>query len=292
MTKGRVLKLIFATVFIILIMVSVALYVVDIITNGTPIEENLFKMLSAVFVSLAGLARLISSGKRGRRSLEYYASQYEEHVKNAFVDEPLYRKKLLCALRLYNENNLRKALKYLLELKKVCKKHDDACAVGLFLGLTLTDMGLAEEAISEYNQLIALGITSSTVYGNLGHLHSNLGNYDDAIANLRLSIQNDAKNPAPYHNLANLYFSKQDFENAKKYALEALEVNFKFRQSASLLAIIFSLEGDVDNAKKYSHISISCGEDPEKLKRAIEHYKAAQAVDREETSEELETVEE
>jgi len=91
---------------------------------------------------------------------------------------------------------------------------------------------------------------------------------------LRLAIQNDEKNPAPYNNLAKLYFDTYDFENAKRYALKALEVNHKFRPSATLLAIIYSLEEDKENAEKYSHIALSSGETPERLKRAIEHYKA------------------
>ena len=55
----------------------------------------------------------------------------------------------------------------------------------------------------------------------------------------------------------------------------ALDVNHKFRQSATLLAIIFSLENDSVNAQKYSHIALSSGEDPDRLKKAIEHYKAS-----------------
>ena len=144
----------------------------------------------------------------------------------------------------------------------------------MFLGLVFTDMELKEEAIHVYNQLVAMGINSSTVYGNLGSLHSKLGNYDDAIANLRLSIQNDEKNPAPYHNLANLYFESFDFENAKRYAMMALQINHKFRQSASLLAVIYSLEENHENAEKYTHIAAACGQDLDKLKYAIAHYKS------------------
>ena len=133
-------------------------------------------------------------------------------------------------------------------------------------------MGCKKDAIIVYNALLNMNIYSTTIYGNLGSLYSNLGNYDDAIACLRLAIQNDEKNPAPYNNLAKLYFDTYDFENAKGYALKALKINHKFRQSASMLAIIYSLENDKENAGKYFHIAISSGEDPSRLQRAIKQY--------------------
>ena len=184
----------------------------------------------------------------------------------------MHRKKLLCAVRLYNEDKYRKAIKYLTELQSCCDHTDDYYAVGLFLGLALTDMGHESAAVEVYNSLLRMGITSTTIYGNLGSLHSSLGNYDDAIACMHLSIQNDEKNPAPYNNLAKLYFDTYDLENAKTYAMKALEINHKLRQSATLLAIIYTLEGDAENAKKYSHISVASGEDPDRLQAVIAHY--------------------
>ncbi len=259
-------------VLIVLMMATVALYVVDIILNNTPPSENLFKALAVIFASAAALVRLLAN--KGRRRLEFYESQYSEYIEGAFADAPLHRKKLLCAIRLYNEDNYNKALKYLLQLKPVCKGREDWYAVGLFTGLVLTDVGLKKDAVIVYDTLIGMNITSSTIYGNLGNLYSSMGHYDDAISTLRLAIQNDEKNPAPYNNLANLYFDTYDFENAKRYALQALDVNHKFRQSASLLAIIYSLENDKENAEKYFHIAISSGENPAKLQQTINRYRA------------------
>ncbi len=275
MQKNTIVKIVVSALFILLIAASVIFYVVDIVNNNTAPTKNLFKALAVVFICLAGLVKLFVSGNSKRRGLDFYEKEYSVHLKSAFSESPFWRKKLLCAIRLYNENKFAKAIKYLNELKPLCKKQDDFYAVGLFLGLTFTDMGLELAAVDVYNALIKMGINSSTIYGNLGSLHSSLGNYDDAIANMRLSIQNDEKNPAPYNNLAKLYFDTFDFENAKKYAMIALDVNHKFRQSATLLAIIFSLENDSVNAQKYSHIALSSGEDPDRLKKAIEHYKAS-----------------
>ena len=278
-------RMVFASILILLMVVAVMLYILDIVLHQTPALDNLFRMMAAVCICAGGLVRVLGSGKKERASLSFYQNHYQEQIGDAFADQPIYRKKLLCAIRLYNEDNLYKSVKYLAALKPVCKTHDDVYAVGLFLGIALTDMGLEEEAVNVYRQLIDMNVTSSTIYNNLGRLYSGMGKYEDAKASFHLSIQNDEKNPAPYNNLAKLYFDTFSFEQAKTYAQKALEINHKFRQSATLLAILYSLEGDTQSAEKYSHVALAAGEDPQRLKEAIEHYMSeAASKDRRDTA--------
>ena len=274
MKKNKALKIILTAVFICLIALTIAFYVFDIVKNDSPPSKNIFRTLALIFALLAGIVRVQTIGGK-RRSLDYYKAQYAEHLEGAFEDSFLNQKKLLRAVRLYNEGNNTKALKYLAQLKPVCQTRDDVYAVGLFIALTLTDMRLENEAAEIYKQMISMNVVSTTVYGNLGHIYASLGNYDDATTYLRLAIEADDKNPVPYSNLAKMYFDTYDFENAKNYALDALEINHKFRQPATLLAIIYSLEKDIPNADKYSLIATSNGESPERLKAAIDHYKAS-----------------
>lgn len=274
MKKNKALKIILTAIFICLIALTVAFYVFDIVKNDSPPSKNIFRTLALIFALLAGIVRVQAIGGK-RRSLDYYKVQYAEQLGSAFEDSFLNQKKLLCAIRLYNEGNNTKALKYLSQLKPICNTRDDVYAVGLFIALTLTDMRLENEAAEIYKQMISMNVVSTTVYGNLGHIYASLGNYDDATSYLRLAIESDEKNPVPYSNLAKMYFDTYDFENAKNYALDALEINHKFRQPATLLAIIYSLENDIPNADKYSLIATSNGETPERLKSAIERYKAA-----------------
>ena len=270
MSKDKITRIILSIIFIAVAVGVVGLYAWEIIYNDVPAGKNIFRTLATVCICISGLIKTRHGGRR--QSLKFYEIHFKEQIKDAFKDSVL-RSKLLCAIRLYNENNFRKAIKYLSQLKPECKTNDDIYAVNLFLALTLTDCGLREEAVKVYMELVNLGITSTTVYGNLGSLHSALGNFNDAVTYSRLSIQNDEKNPAPYNNLAKLYFDNFDFDNAKRYAHQALEINHKFRQPATLLAVVYTLEGDDENAEKYSHIAFSCGETPERLSEAIKHYK-------------------
>ena len=151
MMKNKNVKIILAVILVALIIGSIVFYVLDIILNSTPPTKNLYKVLLAIFICGGSLIRLFV--KKARRSLAYYESQYHEHIENAFANSPFYRRKLLCAIRLYNENNLGKALKYLGQLKQVSKERDDLYAVGLFTGLVFTDMEYHKDAIIVYNKL-------------------------------------------------------------------------------------------------------------------------------------------
>ena len=272
MRQSNVIKTILAIVLIALMIVTLGFYIADLMINNTPPTKNLFRTLAIVFGCLASTIRLWSN--KGRRNLVSYESAYQKHIKDAFANRPFYRKKLLSAIRLYDEGKCDKAIKYLLELKGVSQTRDDIYAVGLFTGLTLTEAKCYNEAIHVYNSLIEMNITSSTVYGNLGNIHLTQGNHQDAIAYIRLAIQNDENNPAPYNNLASLYFENSDFENAKIYAEKALQINHKMYQASTLLAIIYTLEGDKANAEKYSHMAIAAGRPAAELNKVIAHYVA------------------
>lgn len=272
MRKSNVIKIILVIILIALMIAAAGFYVADLIINNTPPTKNLFKALAVVFACIASIIRIWYN--KGRNNLALYESAYQKHIKGAFLDRPFYKKKLLRAIRLYDEGKYDRAIKSLLSLKSVSQTREDIYAVGLITGLALTKAQCYNEAIQVYNSLIKMDIISSTVYGNLGNIHLTLGNHQDAIAYMRLSIQNDENNPAPYNNLASLYFETADFENAKIYAEKALQINHKMYQASTLLAIIYTLEGDKANADKYSHMAIASGRPAAELNRVIAYYVA------------------
>ena len=272
MRRSNFIKIVLVIILIVLMIVTLGFYIVDLIINNTPPTKNLFRTLAIVFACLASIIRLCSN--KGRRNLASYESAYQKHIKDAFADRPFYKQKLLCAIRLYDEGKYDKAIKYLLDLKRVSQTRDEIYAVGLITGLALTRAECYNEAIHVYNSMIEMNIASSTVYGNLGNIHLTMGNHRDAISYIHLSIQNDENNPAPYNNLASLYFETSDFENAKIYAEKALQINHKMYQASTLLAIIYTLEGDKANAEKYSHMAIAGGRPAAELNQVIAHYVA------------------
>ena len=259
---------------VLVIIAIVGLYFYDLFVNHTEPTSNLFRTLSVVCICIAGLIRSFSD--KSRRSLDFYDKQYPDILKDAFTSQPFWRNKLLCAVRLYNENNYDKALKYLLDLKHRCNSAQDHYAVNLFAALCFTDMKLYEHAQTIYQQLINMDIANSRIFSNLGNVQMKSGEHLKALQNYQHALYYDRDNAYAHNNIAQAHFQMHEFQEAIPYALKALEINPKLHQASALLAIIYTLLGDRENSEKYFHIAISSGRDPKDLKEAIEYYRTAQ----------------
>ena len=278
MTKKAVIA-----VLILIAIAVIGLYLYGIFVGNDSPTDNLFRTLAVVFLCAAGIVR--NSTAKGRRPLEKYAESYKREIGNAFIANPALRKRLLCAIRFYNEENYRKAIDGLIALQPECNERDDYAAVGLFLALSFTDVGANDAALEIYGQLVEMGIETSTIYGNIGHLHVRLGNTDEAATALIKAAQLDPNNAYPLCNVARLYFDKFEFDKAIKWAERALQINHKIYQASTMLAIIYAIRGEGELEKKYAHMAISSGQNPDKLKQAILHYKVSVELANETNSE-------
>lgn len=262
-------------VILILLMVAIiGLYIYDLVVMQSKPTDHLFRTLSIVFICLAGIVRTFSGGNR--RSLNFYDGLYPEILKDAFADQPFWRKKLLCAVRLYNEEKYDKAAKYLTDLKDRCKYKQDYYAVYLFAALNFTDMQLYDLAESAYGAMVRAEIADSRIYSNLGHVQMSAGEYKKALRNYQYALDFDRDNHFAYNNIAQAHFKMYELDEAIPYAMKALEIKPQMHQASSLLAIIYALKADKDNSEKYFHIAINSGRDPKELKEAIDFFRSAQ----------------
>lgn len=283
---------IIASVFLILLTGAlVALFIFGVIDGDVSLMLRLPKIAAMVITCILAVIRLNTSQTK-ILSLKMIEKQYSAELKSAFADAPALRQKLLRAIRLYNTNRYEKAAKKLIALMPECRGADDHPAVGLFLALTFTDMQLYKGAIEIYEKLIEMNVATPTMYNNLGHIYITIGDNQSALSYLTVAVQNDPENEYAHNNLANLYFDVYNFEKAKTHALRALEINRTRTTASSLLAIIYSLEDNEEEAARYTHMAVAAGYDPDKLKRAIAHFRAAQMEKDEEESEEEEISEE
>lgn len=268
MTKVRKLQIV---LYIILILGCIGLYLYGVIVKQADPQKNLMEMLLVIAGCILGLFR--GNRRSGRSSLAFYEKSYQNEIGQAFATDAKNRKQLLGALRDYNENKLKKASVTLEQLKDDCRVQDDYYAVGLFLALCYTEMGLFEAAIKEYDVLIAHRLENSRIYNNLGHVYAKLGRNAQAMENYEKALSLSPENEYAYINIANLSFGDGDFETAVTYAKKALEINSKLKQAANLLAIVYAIRDDKENADKYFHVALACGSDPAELKNAIAYYK-------------------
>ena len=264
-------KTILRIIFILLIIAIVSFYIYDLAVNHTEPTKHLFRTISIVCICCAGLLR---TRGQGRKSLSFYDRKYDEILRNAFVAQPFWRKKLLCAVRLYDENKLTKSVKYLTELKPLCQTGEDHYAVNLFTALNFTDMQLYEHAERVYRQLINMNLENSRIYSNMGHVQMQSGDFNKALRSYERALEYDAGNAFAYNNIAQAHFQMHEFAEAIPFAMKALELNPKMHQASALLSIVYTLEGDQENSEKYFHIAICSGRDPKELQEAIDFYRS------------------
>lgn len=248
----------------------IAFYLYDVIHLHTSYTKHLFRMVAIVCLLVVTLFRVVHGGRR--KDLDFYERAYTEELGSAFADRPLLRKKLLCACRLYNECNYRKALKYLFQLLQVSRSKKDSVPVLLFIALCFTDARIHEEAVKAYSELLKIDPDNAQAHSNLGLVLAAMGNFDAALEHYGRSIEIEPENYFAYVNQANLYFRRGDYEQAIADAKQALVFKNNGVEAASLLAIAYALQGDVENKKLYYHIAITSGKKPADLNQAIEYY--------------------
>lgn len=271
----RIQKIILSVICVLLMLAIVGLYVWGIVCDGKSPTDGLTKYLLVFVAVITSLIR-INYAAGGRKSLSAYEDHFAKDIKGAFKDEPLWRKKLLCALRLYCEDNHRKALKYLFDLRGKCKTYEDRRAVGLFTGVVLGDAGLTNEAIYEYLNYLKETPRDSVVLSNLGLLYERISDNESAVSCFESSIAADEKNPYPYLNLAALFRKEYRLDEAEKLALKAYTMKPDFYQAATQLCCIYAAKGDEENRRKYYQIAIANGENAAGLKRLVDEILAGE----------------
>lgn len=267
MKKTNIIRMLLFAIIIVMLV----LYGYEIIVQHEPMTKHLFRTLSIICLCIASLIRTRGPG---RKSLDYYDSQYSDILRDAFVQQPFWRNKLLCAVRLYNESNYDKALKYLADMKKRSQTGSDHYAVNLFAALCFTDIQLYDHAERLYRQLIEMGLEDSRTFSNMGHVQLKAGNQEKALQSYQRALEYDKNNAFAYNNIAQTYFQMREFTEAKEFAMKALEINPKMHQPATLLATISALEADNENYEKYSHIAVCNGMNPQKLRDTIAYFQS------------------
>ncbi len=263
---------------ILLIVAVIGFYCYEVFVMGTPYSENLIRALCVICAAVAAILRT-GRGSRRRKSLKFYENAYREHIQTAFKDDAPARKKLLEGYRAYDEDKLKKVLRTAEKLKERCLNNTDREAVYLLAALAYTEMHLPEKAISEYEQLLARGVISATIYSNLGQQYALCGDRDKALDNYEAAVNTDPGYAVGYNNIAQLYFREGELYAAQERAEAALAADKNCHQAASLLAIVHAIWDNKAESERYAHMAAAAGQNPATLKNAIAHYKSVYTED-------------
>lgn len=274
------LKKALIVIFILLAIASIGFYVYDITANGTPYTENLFKVVIVVVSFGASIAKLLS-GSTSKTPLSFYEKHYAKELDGVFTRDPKTRKKLLEAIRLFNENKYSKAIPAFEKLKGLRPSKRDLSAICFFSALCYDEWGLIDEAIKEYCQVLANDPQNATALSNLGILYANKSDFVNAEECYQKAIEINPKNHFAINNLAQLYYREGEYEGAVEYSLNALEICPNFKPSASLLAIIYGGYGYEKEYGKYLKIAIQEGADKETIEMLAEAV--SESIDEDQT---------
>ena len=268
------MKIFLLILVILLLCANIGFYLYEVVVKQTPPTENLLRTIGILCVGLSTIFKLYKPQKR--KSLKFYKLQYPDILDKAFTGRKKLYKKLLCAVRLYNEDRITKAIRSLRKLTPKCEKPKDFYAVYLFTALCYTDIGLYDIAEDVYQKMKYKNVADSRVYSNLGSVQRNAGKLEDAIRSFEYALSLDRTNANAYNNLAQAYFKNYELDSAEEYALKTLEVNVKMHQASALLAMIYAMKGDQENYNKYFHIAVSSGRDPKELQESIQYFMHAE----------------
>ncbi len=278
--KRKKINIAFSILVVVAMIGLIGFYVYEVVYKKIPYDTNLYRMLAVVFGLLATLVRI---NKGRRKTLAIYEKAYENEIGYAFKNKPIQRKKLLCACRLFDESNYKKALKYLFQLLNECEFDRDTIPVLLFIALCYEDAGCIDDAISGYYELLKVDPDNAQVHNNLGGLFIKYGDFESALKHYNKSIEIMPDYYYAYVSRANYYFRTEEYDNAIDDAKKALELKNNGVEAASLLTIIYALMDDEENKKKYYHLSITSGKHPQDLNEAVNYFMSEKNTETEET---------
>jgi tetratricopeptide (TPR) repeat protein len=110
------------------------------------------------------------------------------------------------------------------------------------------DEGDFDNAISNYNEAIALYRQYAVTFNNRGLAYHAKGDYDRAIADYDQAIALDAKNAAAYYSRGSAYRTKGDYGHAFADLDQAIALDPKFAAAYYSRGLAYHAKGDYDHA--------------------------------------------
>lgn len=252
----------------LLIVAAIGPYAYGVLVNGDKPTDNL---LRTVIIALSGVSALMKTFPK-RRPLNQFAAAFAKELGNAFADDTRKRERLLKAVRLFDEDKNRAALKILDDLRPDARTRDEIYAVGLFTALCQRDLGLTAAAIATYEDTAAKGAETSQLYSNLGILYGET-DPEKAFSAYMKAIKLDPQNAMPHNNVAALMLRLGEYDGAAQAAANAVEINPNQHQAWTTLAIVTAIQKDEERSEKCVRKAVECGQDEAALRGAIAHYK-------------------
>lgn len=217
-------------------------------------------------------ARLFTANRTKQKSLGFYENFYLNDIGDAFKDSVSDRKKLLIALRLYNQDDAKKSINMLKKLLKKCKTDEEFKVVFLFIARNYDDQGLYNMALAYYKKILEIDSTDKSANNNIGTIYMAVKNYDKAIEYFNNAVRFSPDYVCGYNNLSSVYVRIGEFDKAIEYAQRALAIDPNYLLSIKNLAVCYGVVNDTENMEMYIKKAVDLGADKEQIEKAIDYY--------------------
>ena len=119
------------------------------------------------------------------------------------------------------------------------------------LGASYKAIGLFENAINAYKELIEINPSNSDAYNNLGIVFKDLNRYPEAEEIYKKAIQIDPTNSKVYNNLGNLYRQSNKYSSAKEMLKKAIAIDGNFFEAYNNLGLIYLDARKIDKSIEF-----------------------------------------
>ena len=263
----------------LLVAAAIGLFIFQTAQNGWVVDKSNATKFGLLMVGL-GLTFVKLLGRVGSPSLRKYEAAYRKEIGTAFSapDQKRQNRALLTAIDRYSRNKFNGAVARLRALRKECRTVDDYNAVLLFLGVTYTEAGCAEEAIDAYEELVRYCPTHSTAWSNLGMLYRRKGQTDRAIECIQNAIKEDGQNAYAWNNLAQAYLASNNWQKVVEPALRSIALKADMHSAETALCVAYYKLGEEALSKKYFDSAVLHGANAGKLSSILQSFAKGDAA--------------
>ena len=255
----------------ILIVGIIGLFVYQTWQNGWQVEKGTLTKFGIVFIGLVlTMIKIISKTGAGRISRQAMA-QYDQIIGEAFSapGKSGLRRTLIRGISSSGGDEPTKALSILKPLVGKCETKADYEATLLFIAISYKDLGMLDDAIAVYEDLLKISPKYSRAWSNLGMIYTIKGQYTRSIECLENAVLYDENNPAAWNNLAQAYASSAQWQKVIEPAKRCLAIKSNMYQADSALMMAYYFLGEKEKCKESFDNAVLHGANAETLTRAL-----------------------
>ena len=155
--------------------------------------------------------------------------------------------------------------------REFAQKNPANYQIGVYIGNCMTEMGDYEEALAEYQKVLAEvtkenpelkgNTTASLVYAGIGDVYLRQEQWKPAVENFQRSIDIQPSDPALPFNVAEIMFARNKPEEAEKYYQMAVQIKPEWPKPYLKLAYVAMNRGQMDKAIEHLKKYVEIGKD-------------------------------